>query len=70
MVLSKAIFDFRFAKDWDHKPKEIVTALIGEGLLTKECHTYNIRISPPLVFTEENCDELVDKLDSALNKLG
>jgi len=63
------IFD-RFSKDWEHKPKEIVTALIEEGLLTKECHTYNIRLSPPLIFGKENCDELLEKFDQTLAKLG
>lgn len=40
---------------------EVITALLEHGVMTKDAHGV-IRITPPLIITKEECDELVKRI--------
>lgn len=50
--------------------REIVLESLAEGLLVNDVTPSAIRISPPLVLTEQDCDQAVEILEEVITKVG
>lgn len=51
------------------KAKDLALAMMKQGVLAKQSHTYNLRLSPPLIVNQQQCDEILEKTQKAINSL-
>ena len=49
--------------------REVCEALARHGVLAKDTHGSTIRLAPPLVITEAQLDDGLDRLEAALAEL-
>jgi len=47
------------------KAKDLTQAMFKHGMLAYHAHKVNVRLSPPLVFSRSECDEMLEKTEKA-----
>lgn len=52
-------------QDCKVKAKDLTQAMFKHGMLAYHAHKVNVRLSPPLVFSRSECDEMLEKTEKA-----
>ena len=52
-------------KDCKVKAKDLTQAMFKHGMLAYHAHKVNVRLSPPLIFSQSECDEMLEKTEKA-----
>ena len=48
---------------------DFMLTMLDEGMLASKASAGTVRITPPLIMTKENCDEMLEKTLNASNKV-